>query len=110
MYPYIKVVLRVNTTKELFLLAERIKTLREQIGITQAELARRVCLTRSSINGWEMGLAIPSTAIVVELAKIFHVTTDYLLGVDVNRSLSLENLSDKKITAIMAIVECLHEG
>jgi len=99
----------MNTTKELFLLAERIKTLREQLGITQAELARRVCLTRSSINGWEMGLAIPSTAIIVELAKIFRVTTDYLLGLDVSRSLSLENLTDKEISALMAIADCLHE-
>lgn len=97
----------MNTTKELFLLAERIKALREQLGITQAELARRVCLTRASVNGWEMGLAIPSTAVIVELAKIFRVTTDYILGLDTGRSVSLDNLSEKEIAAVMAVIECM---
>ena len=95
--------------KELFSLSDRVKTLREQLGITQSELARRVGLTRSSVNGWEMGLVIPSTAVIVELAKIFHVTTDYLLGLEAKKVLNLDNLSDKKISAVMAIVECFHE-
>ena len=54
--------------KELFYMADKIKQLREQMGYTQAELARKLKLTRSSINGWEMGLSVPSTPMVVELA------------------------------------------
>ena len=66
--------------KELLLLAEKIKSIREQLGMTQAEVARKLGLTRSSINGWEMGLSVPSTQYIVELAKLFNVSTDYLLG------------------------------
>ena len=95
--------------KELFTLADRIKELREQLGITQSELARRVGLTRSSINGWEMGLAVPSTATIVELAKTFSVTTDYLLGMTESKTLMVDKLSDKEVSAIMAIMECLNE-
>lgn len=56
--------------KELFLLADKIRHIREQAGITQAELARKLGLTRSSVNSWEMGLSVPSTPYVIELAKL----------------------------------------
>ena len=62
--------------KELFPLAGKIKQLREKSEMTQAELARELGLTRSSINAWEMGLSVPSTPFIVELAKLFGVSTD----------------------------------
>lgn len=40
--------------------AERIKALREARGWTQAELARRMNMTRNGINSWEQGLSMPS--------------------------------------------------
>ena len=56
-------------SKELFSLAEKIKILREKSGLTQAEIARTLGLSRSSVNAWEMGLSVPSTQYIVELAK-----------------------------------------
>lgn len=47
-------------SKELFSLAEKIKLLRETTGMTQAELARILGISRSGVNAWEMGLSIPS--------------------------------------------------
>ena len=51
--------------------AERIKTLREKFGLSQAELAGRLDITRSSVNAWEMGISVPSTQYIVELAQLF---------------------------------------
>jgi len=62
------------------MIADRIKSLREQQNKTQSELARQLGITRSSVNAWEMGISVPSTQYVVELAHIFKVSTDYLLG------------------------------
>ncbi len=62
----------------LALTPDRIKSLREDAGMTQAELTRRLGITRSSVNGWEMGLVLPSTALLIELSRTFHVSTDYL--------------------------------
>ena len=90
--------------KELFYMADKIKQLREQMGYTQAELARKLKLTRSSINGWEMGLSVPSTPMVVELAKIFNVSTDYLLGLDDGASLRVEGLSKKEVGDLVDLV------
>lgn len=95
--------------KELFYMADKIKQLREQMGYTQAELARKLKLTRSSINGWEMGLSVPSTPMVVELAKIFNVSTDYLLGLDDRASLRVEGLSKKEVAVLVDLVSCFRE-
>ena len=90
-------------------MADKIKQLREQMGYTQAELARKLKLTRSSINGWEMGLSVPTTPMVVELAKIFNVSTDYLLGLDDGASLRVEGLSKKEVAVLVDLVSCFRE-
>ena len=61
------------------MIGDRIKELREQYGMTQTALAKKLGLSRSAINAWEMGISIPSTQYVVELAMLFRVSSDSLL-------------------------------
>lgn len=91
----------------LALTPDRIKTLREDAGMTQAELARRLGITRSSVNGWEMGLALPSTALLVELSRTFHVSADYLLGLEHGASIHMDGLTQREIAAVRELVDCL---
>ena len=70
-------------SKELFSLADKIKLLRENSGLTQAGIARQLGISRSGVNAWEMGLSVPSTQYIVELAKTFGVSTDFLLGINI---------------------------
>lgn len=79
------------------MVAERIKSLREQNGMTQAALARKLNVTRSSVNAWEMGIAVPSTAILIEIAQLFHVSTDFLLGLQDTATLDVSELNDSEI-------------
>ena len=90
--------------------ADRIKALRERDGYTQAELARLLGITRSSVNAWELGISVPSTQYVVELASIFKVSTDYLLCVDATATVSVAGLSDGDLQLIHAIIERLKSG
>ena len=60
---------------------ERLKELRIEKGITQAQLAQETGLTISAISKWEQGSRVPSAFVIITLAKYFGVTTDYLLGV-----------------------------
>ena len=53
--------------------AERIKALREARGWTQAELARRMSITRNGVNSWEQGLSMPSPTCLVDLAKVLRL-------------------------------------
>ena len=93
-------------SKGLLLLAEKIKSIREQLGMTQAEVARKLGLTRSSINGWEMGLSVPSTQYIVELAKLFNVSTDYLLGMEQGAVLNIDDLTEKEVSVFIDLVAC----
>ena len=68
------------------MISDRIKQLRETAGYSQAQLAKKPDVTRSSVNAWEMGISVPSTHYIVELANIFHVSTDYLLGINTSAS------------------------
>lgn len=87
------------------MISERIQKLRGKMQISQAELANRLGVTRSSINAWEMGLSVPSTQFIVEMAKIFCVSTDYILGVNSEEMLSLRNLERNEIEIILKLVD-----
>ena len=50
------------------MVSERIKQLREKNNLTQSSLAKKLNVTRSSVNAWEMGISVPSTSLIVDLA------------------------------------------
>ena len=89
---------------------ERIKKLREKQGYTQTELAKMVGVTRSCVNAWEMGISVPSTQSLVQLAQIFDMSTDYLLGLDVAFAIRTDGLSDNDIQLVHSIVQRLKNG
>lgn len=62
-------------------LGERIALLRRQNGMTQEQLSSRLSLTYQAVSKWENDVSQPDARMLVELAKIFRVTTDELLGV-----------------------------
>lgn len=76
--------------------AERIHELRDKHNMTQAALARRMGVTRSSVNAWEMGISVPSTDKLVELSEIFHTSTDYLLGLNDSEYVNLDKYDTKE--------------
>ena len=87
------------------MIAERIKKLREQKSMTQTELARRLGITRSSVNAWEMGISVPSTQYIVELAGIFRVSTDFLLGGESSATVWVEGLEEQDIQIVHIMIE-----
>ena len=91
------------------MISDKIKILREKNNLTQAELARQLGITRSGVNAWEMGISVPSTQYVVELAVFFHVSTDYLLDLPDTATVSVQGLSDREIASIVEIIECYRQ-
>lgn len=89
------------------MIAEKVKKLREQKGLSQAELARLLGITRSSVNACEMGISVPSTQYIVDLAGVFDISTDYLLGVDSSSTISVAGLTDSDILLVHSIIEHL---
>ena len=69
----------------------RVKELREKAGLSMDQLAKQLGITKSRVNMWENNGTVPRMNVLVELAKFFNVTTDYLLGNDDTSNLSLNN-------------------
>ena len=87
------------------MVSERIKDLRERDGYSQTALSKKLGLTRSSINAWETGISVPSTQYLVELSRLFKVSTDYILGMDTSESLLIGNLTIEQKNILSALVE-----
>lgn len=60
-------------------IAERIKELRKLNNLSQDDVAKYLDVQRTSVSLYESGDAIPPTLSILKLAKLFNVTTDYIL-------------------------------
>lgn len=67
--------------KSNFIFPKRLKSLRQESGFTQQEVANKIGINRGSYSNWENGKREPTLENVVKLAKLFKTTTDFLLGV-----------------------------
>lgn len=63
-------------------LGKKIRAHRDELGLTQAELADKLGLTYSSVSQWESGRATPRTPILRQLADLFDTTVAELMGED----------------------------
>ncbi len=61
------------------LLADKIVTLRKRAGWSQEELAAQLGVSRQSVSKWECAQSVPDMQKVVQMSRLFGVTTDYLL-------------------------------
>ena len=60
---------------------EKLKTMRNDLNMTQQEVADKLGVSQVTYSRYESGRRIPDTDMTVALAKFFGCTTDYLLGV-----------------------------
>ena len=72
--------------------------------MSQSELAKRLSITRSSVCAWEQGLSCP-TAYIIELAKLFRVSSDYILGITNEQTVQLSGLTNEEKQIIQALVQ-----
>ncbi len=88
---------------------EKLKTLRTEAGMTQTELAKRLSITKSVVSYYELQERTPSPSVLVQLADIFHVTTDYLLGIDHKKMIDVSDLSDEDMHFLLITIETLRK-
>lgn len=89
----------------ILFVADRIKRLREQSGMTQAELAKRICVSRGTVNAWEMSISAPSCSCLAELSKVFGVSADYLLSLDDGIKIDITDLNEREQEMVMQLVD-----
>lgn len=89
---------------------QRLKELRTQAGMTQKQLADRIWVSKAAIGNYELSDRKPSPEIIVKLAKVFHVSTDYLLGIDEKeKTIDVSGLTDEQVAAVQTLVDILKE-
>ena len=62
------------------MLGEKLVTIRKKYGYSQQELADRLSVTRQTISNWECGQGAPALDKAIELARIYQVSLDDLVG------------------------------
>ena len=87
------------------MLNEKIKQLRTSLNISQVELARKLGVSKQSVSNWENDNIQPSIDMLVKIAKCLSVSTDYLLGLNVEKTIDATGLTDIQIAHIRQIVE-----
>ena len=83
-------------------LSEKLKEQRIAAGLTQSQLGQMVKKGESTVRMWELARSKPDSTTLVELASIFGVTTDYLLGIG-NKKQETINFPDGICPEIHAI-------
>ena len=89
------------------MIADKIKYLREEQNMTQSALAKKIGITRSGVNAWELGISVPSTQYIVELAVLFGVSTDFLPDAGNNNTLNTDGLSDEDVRIVYSLIQHL---
>ena len=88
-------------------MGEKLKSLRIEKKLTQKQVADRIGLAISAVSSYESGTRYPSYDVLVKLARIFHVSTDYLLGITDKRNIDVTGLSDNEIELVSQLVDTL---
>ena len=91
----------------MYIIGEKIKMLRKNKNMTQTVLAQRLGVTKSVISAYENGMCSPSYDILISLADIFGVSTDFLLGYRKNNTIDVSGLTENQIEGITLLIASL---
>lgn len=85
----------------------RIKELRASLGLNQVQFGSMLSVTKQCVSNWENGNIQPSIDMLLKIANIFSVSTDYLLGLDSRNTVDVTGLSINEISHIQFIIDDL---
>lgn len=90
---------------------DRLKELRLKAGLTQKQLAERIGITKSVVSYYELQERSPSPEVLIKLANIFHVSTDFLLGLESEskQNLDVSGLTDEDIMLLEHTINVLRK-
>lgn len=84
----------------------RIQQLRMSHNMSQEALGKRINRTKSVICGYENNIKVPPLEVLVDIANVFNVSLDYLVGIDKTEMISLSGLdSDQRKLVSKLILE-----
>ena len=88
-------------------LGEKLKELRKSQKLTQQQLAERLGVQKSVISCYEAGMRYPSYDVLKGIARIFNVTTDYLLDLERKRVVDVSALNEEEIAVVVSVIDAI---
>ncbi len=82
-----------------------VRMLRENKGWSQQQLAEKLGITKPTVSSYENNYAFPSFEVIKQMAVLFRVTSDYLLGLDYRTVFALESNNEEKIKLIAHTID-----
>lgn len=61
---------------------KRIRELRTEAGLSQKQLAEKLQMSQSAVAKWESGRTEPTAGALIRLARLFGVSSDYIIGLE----------------------------
>ena len=97
--------------RSIFMIGDRIRTLRISRNLNQVELAKKLNVSKQSVSNWENDNILSSVEIVKKLAEFFSCSTDYLLGLnDCHNYIEVQGLTNEQITHIQYIIDDIRKN
>ena len=85
----------------------RLRELRMQKNLTQKQLAEQIRVQNSIISFYENGDRLPSPETIIKLTAVFHVSADYLMGIEKTESIDVTGLDENDKKLVRSLVETL---
>lgn len=89
----------------MFDFGSRIQQLRINHNMSQESLGKKLNRSKSVICGYENNVRVPPIDVLVNIAVIFNVSLDYLVGIDKNEMISLNGLNDAQKRLIHSLIK-----
>ena len=89
------------------MLSQRIRELRLSKRMSQVELAKLLGVSKQSVSNWENDNIQPSIEMLLKIAEVFSVSTDYLLGLKQSASLNVDGLPEEAVAHIRMLIDDL---
>ena len=90
---------------DYYKIGQKIRKIRKAHGLSQEELAEKLNISKQTVSNWENENIQPSIEMLVRIAKLFHVSTDYLLGLDHTQIIKVDGLPKTFIAHLTQIIE-----
>lgn len=81
----------INKVNELQQIGSRLSICRQNKNMTQEELANKLGITPQALSKWERGISLPDTAMLPDIARMLEISTDYLLGINQEKTAGKNN-------------------
>lgn len=87
--------------------SQRLKRVRIDRHMTQAQVAKKIGVTASMVSSYETDIRLPSFDVMIRIADLFGVSVDYLLGRDNKRLVDLSHLTDEGAAVVCGMISVL---